>query len=163
MHGLSSPSTRGNASARRRRRNSGFTIIEVAMATFIMAFGIATSILGMQAGLKTLDVARNTTLASQVLQSEMERLRLMDWTDIAALSASATVDLSAVFTNDPAIAARFTLIRAVSDVSGKVGEMKEILLSVSWTTIDGRPLTRTFRTYYAKDGLYDYYYTLARS
>ncbi len=133
------------------------------MTTFIMAFGIATSILGMQSGLRTLDVARNTTLASQVLQSEMERLRLMDWTDIAALTGTSTVDLSTVFTSDPTIAARFTLTRTVSDVTGKVGEMKEILLQVSWTTLDSRTLQRSFRTYYAKDGLYDYYYTLARS
>jgi hypothetical protein len=54
-------------------------------------------------------------------------------------------------------------VRAVTDVTGKTGEMKEILLVVSWENADGRSLSRQFRTYYTKDGLYDYYYTLARS
>lgn len=133
------------------------------MATFVMAFGLSTSIYTMVRGFKTLDVARNITLSSQVLQSEMERLRLMDWADIASLTGTSTVDLSSVFSDDAALAARFTLNRTVSDVAGKVGEMKEIILQVTWTAVDGRSLSRQFRTYYAKDGLYDYYYTLARS
>jgi len=147
---------------RRKKRQAGFTIFEVTMATFVMAMGISTSIVGITAGFKQLDVARNITLSSQVLQSEMERLRLMNWTDIAALTGSSTVDLESVFTDDEALAERFTLLRTVGDVTGKVGEMKEITLQCSWTGIDNRTLSRQFTTYYTKNGLYDYYYTLAR-
>ena len=118
--------------------------------------------IGITSGLKSLDMARNLTLSSQVLQSEMERLRLMDWADINALTGSATVDLSSVFTDDAALTARFTLVRRVSDVAGKVGEMKNIQLVCSWTGVDGRAISRQFNTYYAKNGLYDFYYTLAR-
>jgi type II secretory pathway pseudopilin PulG len=146
-----------------RQSQRGFTIMEVTMTTFIMAFGIATAILTMMSGFRSIDVARNMTLASQVLQSEMERVRLMSWSDIGTLPAKETVDLSSVFTSDPALANRYSLVRAVTDVTGKTGEMKEILLVVSWENADGRSLSRQFRTYYTKDGLYDYYYTLARS
>lgn len=132
------------------------------MATMVMAFGIATSIIALQSGFKTLDVARTTTLASQILQSEMERIRLMSWGEVNTLNASQTVDLSAVFVADPAVADRFSLVRQIADVSGMVGEMVQITLTVSWQTVDGRPLSRTFQTVYAKNGLYDYYYTLAR-
>ena len=45
----------------RRRREGGFTIIEVAMASFIMAFGLATSIIVMQSGYMQVDLARGTT------------------------------------------------------------------------------------------------------
>lgn len=147
---------------RRRRSQRGFTIMEVTMTTFIMAMALSTSILTMMGGFRSIDVARNITLASQVLQSEMERLRLMSWSDIAALSTSETVDLSTVFTSDAALAARYQLVRQVTDVSGKVGEMKQITLAVTWTNSSGLPLSRQFTTYYTKDGLYDYYYTLAR-
>lgn len=136
---------------------------EVMMATFVMAFGIATSIIAMQSGFKTLDVARSTTLSSQILQSEMERLRLMSWTEIAALTGTTAVPLSTVISADAAIASKFSLSRTISDVSGKVGEMKEINLTVTFTTIDGRSLARSFRTYYTNNGLYDYFYTVARS
>jgi len=153
----------GSSPPRRRRpREAGFTIIEVAMASFVMAFGIATTIIAMQAGYKMIDVARGTTLASQVAQSEMERIRMLSWADIQALPASATVDLSTVFTTDPALAAQFTMIRAAADVAGKVGSQREIALRVSWRSYDGRTHQRTFRTRYSKNGLYDYYYTLAR-
>ncbi len=147
----------------RHHARRAFTILEVTLATFVMALGISTATLTLMSGFKTLDVARNITLASQILQSEMERLRLMDWGDIAALTGTSTVDLNSVFTNDADLAARFTLTRTVSDVTGKVGEMKQLVLVVSWTTMDGRTMTRQFNTYYAKDGLYDYYYTIARS
>ena len=132
------------------------------MATFVMAFGLATSIIALQSGFKTLDVARTTTLASQILQSEMERIRLMSWGDVNALNVSDTIDLSAVFVADPTVADRFTLVRQISDVTGMVGEIVQITLTVSWLTVDGRPLSRSFQTIYAKNGLYDYYYTLAR-
>lgn len=146
----------------RRPRESGFTIIEVAMASFVMAFGIATTIIAMQAGYKMVDVARGTTLASQVAQSEMERLRMLSWSDIEALPASAAVDLSSVFTTNPTLAAQFSMVRLAVDVAGKVGSQREIILRVTWRSYDGRSHQRTFRTRYSKNGLYDYYYTLAR-
>lgn len=132
------------------------------MATVVMALGISTAVIGMTAGFKQIDTARNITLSSQVLQSEMERLRLMNWADISALTGTSTVDLTTVFTDDTDLASRFTLTRTVADLSGRVGEMKTITLVCGWTTINGRALSRQFTTYYTKNGLYDYYYTLAR-
>ena len=38
----------------------------------------------------------------------------------------------------------------------------ELILRASWKTIDGRTLNRSFRTIYTRNGLYDYYYTMAR-
>jgi Tfp pilus assembly protein PilV len=140
----------------------GFTILEVAMATFVMAFGIASTIIAMQAGFKMIDVARGTTLASQVAQSEMERIRMMSWTAIAALPEKEKVDLTTIFTTDPKLASQFTMVRTAEDVSGKTGSQREIVLYVSWQSYDGRTHQRTFRTRYSKNGLYDYYYTLAR-
>jgi len=103
------------------------------------------------------------TLASQALQSEMERIRLMDWSTIHGLTGRQTVDLSTVFTSNAAVAAKFALVRTVSDVTAKTGEMKLIVLQITWTNSSGHSLSRSFTTYYTKDGLYDYYYTLARS
>lgn len=133
------------------------------MASTVMAFALSTSVLVIMGGFKSIDVARNMTLASQVLQSEMERIRLMDWGDIHALQGQQNVDLATVFTSNTAIAARFSLVRTVSDVTDKIGEMKLIVLQATWTNSSGRSVSRSFTTYYTKNGLYDYYYTLARS
>lgn len=133
------------------------------MSAMVMAFVLATAVIALQSGFKTIDVARGTTLASQIAQSEIERLRLMSWADISGLPSSGSVDLTTIFTTDPALAARFTVIRTVADVSGMAGDMKQITLDISWRSYDGRLHTRTFKTRYARNGLYDYYYTLARS
>jgi Tfp pilus assembly protein PilV len=144
-----------------RRLESGFTIIEVAMASFIMAFGIANSIIVMQSGYKQIDVARGTTLASQIIQSEIERMRLMSWTMINALPATQTFDGTEFFSNS-ASAEKYLVTRTVADAPGRVGEVKNLTVSVRWQTYDLRWQQRSFTAIYAKNGLYDYYYTLAR-
>lgn len=148
-------------SGRGSRRKSGFTIIEVAVAAFVMALTISGSIVVLQQGFKSLDNARNTTLASQIIQSEMERIRLLNWSE---LPASGNIVLTTIFpsgTTTDALRARFTATRTCADVTGKEGEMKDITITVTWTGLDNRPHTRSTTGNYCKNGLYDYYYTLA--
>ncbi len=120
------------------------------MASFVMAFGIATSIVAMQTGFKTIDVARGTTIASQILQSEMERLRLMSWTTISNLStATDTVapvpagspagvemfDGATYFSTNPDVAGKYIITRTVTadgarpsrcDEHHRLGELAEL-------------------------------------
>jgi Tfp pilus assembly protein PilV len=161
---------RRGAAGRRLRHCGGFTIVEVALAAFVMAFGIATSIVAMQTGFKALDVARSTTIASQILQSEMERLRLLPWNkdtpagvvdSISELPASEQVDLSTMFTANAALAAKFTVTRTSVPDPARPDEVREITITVTWASYDGRLHSRTFKSLYAKNGLYDYYYTVA--
>ncbi|MDP3073287.1 MAG: hypothetical protein Q8N18_23550 [Opitutaceae bacterium] len=147
--------------ARRRGRTAGFTILEVMMATFVMALGIATSIIAMQAGFKHLDLARGTTLASQILQSEMERIRLMSWTGVTGLPASQTFDGAANFTTSAKITGKYSVTRTVTADAARPTEARDIAISVTWAGYDGRAHTRSFSSTYVKNGLYDYYYTIA--
>lgn len=149
---------------RRRRSNSAFTIAEVVVASFVMALGITTSIITLQSGYKAIDTARGNTLASQILQSEIERIRLMSWatvTDATNMMGEKTVDLSTVFSSNAELARKFTLKRTVTNDSSRVGEVVDIYLQVTWNTSEGRSHQRSFQTKYVKNGLYDYYYTLA--
>ncbi len=131
------------------------------MSAFVMAFGIATAIISMQAGFKQMDLARGTTIAAQIIQSEMERLRMMSWTTISTLPATATFDGSSYLTSNPALAGKFTITRTVADNADNPTEVKDLTVAVSWQTYDGRTHTRRFTALYAKRGLYDYYYTIA--
>jgi Tfp pilus assembly protein PilV len=144
-----------------RRRSRGFTIIEVAMATFVMAFGISTSIIAMQAGFKQIDLARGTTIASQIVQSEMERLRMMSWTMISALPASESFDGSTYFSANADIAGRYTITRTVAANSTEPADIKDLTVSVRWQGYDGRWHQRAFTAIYARNGLYDFFYTIA--
>lgn len=146
------------------------------MATFVMALGISTSIVAMQQGYKFLDVARGTTLASQIMQSEIERIRMMNWGTVSAMAtATDTVapvppgspagvemfDGATYFSSAASLAGDFTITRTVTLDSARPSDVALITISVEWETYDGRPQTRRFQSKYMKNGLYDYYYTLA--
>jgi Tfp pilus assembly protein PilV len=150
------PGPSGQSLPGRRARQSGFTIVEVMMAAIIMAFAITTSITTMQRGFLSLDTARNITIAGQIMQSEFEKMRLLPWTTVDAFAASTpnlTVDSS--FTSNTYIGNRFTMDRTVTLV--RTG-MKQITLTVSWRSYDGRTISRNYSSYYGQNGLYDYFY-----
>ena len=138
------------------------------MAGFVLTLAIATSITTLNRGLSSLDTARNSTLASQIMQSEIERIRLMPWDlpggavdSIQELPASDTVPLASMFSANPALAAKFTVTRTVTADATRPADIKHISLTATWTSYDGRSHTRSYSTMYSRKGLYDYYYVIA--
>jgi Tfp pilus assembly protein PilV len=161
MRSTSNSLSAGHSQQRRllHQVSQGFTIVEVAIAAAILALVIATTITTMQRSYLSLDSARNTTLASQILQTELEKMRVKSWSTVSAFPAgptAMTVDTS--FTSQANIGTRFSLSRTVSTL--KTG-MLIITLTVSWKSYDGRPLSLQLMTYYGKDGLYDYFFNTA--
>jgi hypothetical protein len=152
-------------------------------AVFVMALAISTSITTLQVGYRSVDTARNTTIASQVLQSMIEDIRLLTWsgsgTNVSTLGNLTDQPLSAFDIDQTnhyqsksitdfsstasAMLARFTFSRAVTDVSGTTvsgaSTMKVIVLTAKWTGIDGKQHTLKYTTYYGQNGLYAYYST----
>lgn len=126
------------------------------IAATVMVLVILSSIGTLTFGYRVLENARLTTLAGQVLQSEMETLRLKNWTEISALPASEA------FTVDSAILAsgynKFTCTRTVANAPTGSGTIKKITLDVSWTSIGGNAFSRRYMSYFAENGLNDYYY-----
>ena len=129
-------------------------MLEVMLAAVVLVFGITTSIVTLQRGFQALDTARNFTLASQVMQSEMERLRLKSWAQIQALQDSneRTVNLGTTAVGTTGL----TCTRSISDLKT---DMKEIVVISTWHGYDSRSHTLRFITRYSKSGLYDYLYT----
>ncbi len=155
-----------------RRRNpraqAGFTIAEVLVATFVMAFAITSSIVVMQHGFRNLDTARKTTLAAQIMQSEMERIRMLSWGRISALpSTPEEIDFEDIFpANTTAerevldrINRTFTAVRTVTSLADFDNQIRQINVTITWDGLDGVTHTRTSSTQYCQDGLYAYYYT----
>ncbi len=140
-------------------RRRGFTIFEVGMAAAVMAFALVTSITVIQRGFMALDTARNITYAAQIMQNEMEKMRLQNWATISTYPATATaVTIDSAFTTT-AIGARFIgMTRTAENVhTGTNAGMVKITLTVSWKSVDGRTLSRSYITYYGQNGLYDYF------
>ncbi len=134
-----------------RPRRRGFTIVEVMVAAAVLALGITGVIIVSQRGLQALDTARHLTAASQLMQSEMERLRLLGWAQLQVLQDSG--ETAVALEGAPG---RFTCRREIRDA--KEG-MKEITLVATWTGYDGRGHTARLITRYGRTGLNDYFYT----
>jgi len=137
-----------------RTQPRAFTLLEVMVAMVVLTLGIATSFLVIQRGLQAVDTARNLTTAAQIMENEMERLRLKSWTQIQQLQAAqdVTVPLESGISSD-----RFNCTRQIRDVKT---DMKEILLTASWHGYDGRAHSARLITRYCRNGLNDYYYTI---
>ncbi len=144
-----------HSSASAFNQTKGFSLVEVMVASFVLVLGITTAITTLQQGFKAVDTARNYSYSSQLMQSELERLRLKNWTQIEALQNAGTTNVSI---DDTASAARtvFTCTRVITDVKA---DMKQITLISNWKGFDGRSHTARFITRYSKSGLYDYLYT----
>ena len=129
-------------------------MLEVMIAALILAVLITSTFAAMQRAFPAIETARNITVAGHIIQTEIERLRLKDWSTVSALSnGSVTVDSS--FTSAPAIGNRFTLARSVGSPHA---DMREITLTATWTSFEGRPLSRSYTTRYARYGMYDFFY-----
>jgi Tfp pilus assembly protein PilV len=146
----------------RIRARDGFTILEVMLAAAVMVSAIATSLAVMQRGFASLDTARNITIAGQIMQCEVEKMRMKPWgATVSAYSTSGptTETIDSSFTSNPAVGTRFSLQRDVVVVPTTTGVgMRQVTFTVTWKTYDGRSLSRSYTTYYGENGLYDYYY-----
>lgn len=146
-----------NGAARR-----GFTLIEVMMAAFVLVIMFLGTMTALQQGFTMIDTARNTTLAGQIIQSEIEDLRLSPW---VSLPASGAIDLgesigeSLTEAERTKLSQRFVATRTVEPMTGRETDFKRIVISVTWTDYNGRGHTRNYQTLLGRNGLSDYFVT----
>ena len=153
-----------------RPATRGLTLVEVMLAVTVMALAISSSIMVLQQGLRALDTARCTTLAGQILQSQIEKLRLLSWEQLTHGTYGA-VNFS-TFPADVAATPTAEVKRfVVGGVQGRCAQsivaadapfnttMLKITLTANWTGMDGRPNSLSYITYYGQYGLSDFFYT----
>jgi type II secretory pathway pseudopilin PulG len=161
----------GPSTPRRRRPGwpqssaRGFTLIEVTLAAFVMLFAIATSLTVLHSGFQALDNARYTTLAGQILQSQMEKLRLLTWSQLTDPTYGPGATANTNFTPDNSLStpelSHFTsCTQVVSDPPAPfAGTMKDITLTATWTDTFGRQHSLSYTTRYGQNGISDFFYT----
>jgi type II secretory pathway pseudopilin PulG len=142
----------GHSSKPPRVASQAFTLAEVMIAATVLLLGIVSAITTLQRGMQASDTARNLSLATQLMQSEMERLRLKSWGQLEELQHSGvtTVPLDSTAGRS---ASRFACTRTITNLKD---DMKEILLTAEWRGYDGRPHTARLVTRYGHYGLNDY-------
>jgi hypothetical protein len=148
-------------------RCGGFTLIEVTSAAFVLVFAVSSALLAMQSGFRAIDLARGTTLVSQVLQSEIETVRLMSWGDIDRLPLNTPLAVRWSYDAGVPVPAELTIVKTVTTVpvAGEVTriepDLRHVTVTASWRTVDGRLHSRATSTQYCKNGLNDYYASAA--
>lgn len=139
-----------------RRRLRAFTLVEVAFAVVVLAIAITTALAAMQRAFLHFDAARNLQLAASILQSEIEKERLLSWSQVSDPGRRPAID--AALLRSPLVAGRFTLSRALSVVPERNGQMVQVTLTVTWRTFTGQEVSRSHTTFYCRDGLYNLVY-----
>lgn len=149
---------------KRARGDAGFTILEVVIAAALLLIVFAGTLAALQTGFKIIDSARNTTLADQILQSQIEDIRLCSWVKLTALqTADAAASPTGSVTLDDGLGSQFKVIRKITDIrSDALGNvnMRRLNLTVSWNnSITGKLSTRSYQSVYTQNGLTDYFVT----
>ncbi len=132
------------------------TLAEVMIGACVLALVLGGSLLVMRRNFWMLGAARDLNFATQILQNEVEHMRLADWSTVSGYPSTATLTLDSAFTNDTQIRSRFTLTRTTAAVqTGLV----ELVYTVRWTGAKGQTVSRSLRTRYAQNGLYNWFYS----
>ncbi len=159
---------------------AGFTLAEVMVAFTVMLMGVSGSMMAITKSYVAIDQARCSTLAAQIMQSQIENLRLANWNYLTELNPVAPRTTPCLLQNNLNIpllrtdsthpgllpdsaadmAQRFTLSQSIAiDPDAGRENMLKIQLTVTWRGHGGVPHTRTFITRYCKEGIYNYYAT----
>lgn len=135
------------------------------MASLVLVMMFLCAMAAIQQGFTMLDTARNTTLAGQIIQSEIEDLRLKSWGVLADASKtpSGTLDLSQSIgknlgtAESQALTKRFTATRQIVGEPGRETDFKRVTITVTWNDYLGRPHSRSYETLLGHFGLSDYF------
>lgn len=104
-------------------------MVGVTIFSMVAASGFAT----LNLGYGLMDTARSYTQASQIMQSEVERVRSLAWANLNSLPTQRTeVSLASQFGND--VFDKFTLYRSISGT----GNIRRITVEIEWRGVNGR-------------------------
>ncbi len=138
-----------------RSRNSkkGFSLVEMMVGSAVLTLVLAGSFSGLGQALLIQENVQSSNFATQLLQSEMDEIHLLNWSEISRLQGTGNFDPRTNFSTVPL--RDYTCTRVVSTLGTT---QKEIRLEVGWTDMRGKTHSQSYVTYYTKDGLFDYSY-----
>jgi Tfp pilus assembly protein PilV len=145
---------------RSSRPAAGFTLVEVMVAAAVMVATIVGMIQVVVSGSQMLDLARKQTVATQILQHEIGKLHIADWTTISGYSTASTGTVLPIDTafQDALDGWQFSCTRVVENITTGVNPKKKVTFTVTWQTAKvgqaARTYTRSSSTYVTLNGLY---------
>jgi len=152
--------------SRPRRPSSagGHTLIEVMVASSVLAFMVVSLYAGFSSGFAVLRVARENLRATQVLEERMEVLRLIKWDNVASgfIPDTFTAPFVATDATNSTSTSTFAYTGTVSIAAAPFPEsyaqhLKVIKIDLTWTS-GNITRSRQMTSYVSKFGLQNYVY-----
>ena len=107
------------------------------MASVILVVGFLGMIQAVTIGSEMLATARRQTLAAQILNHEMEKLRMTGWSTVSGLADYAATDYTTLTPDDTrfdtAITASGVTFNLARDVTTITTDLVEVTFTVTWT------------------------------
>ncbi|MGC3959070.1 MAG: type II secretion system protein [Verrucomicrobiota bacterium] len=149
---------------RRKQLNSGITLPETMVATAILAVSVAAILAAVFSGFFIIERVRENQRATQIILEKLETLRLYSWSQVnsngfipktfTATYAPSATQKSQGITYQGTIA-----IVPFPDTSANYSsKMRQVTVTLSWTSKRNIPRSRSFVTYIAEDGVQNYVY-----
>jgi len=141
--------------------------MEVALAATVLALTLVGMIQVVDSGSEMLDLSRKQMIAGQILHSEIDQLRLQNWSTVMAYPAGPT---PFTIVGDPVLAGMaqqlggtfpYTVTRTVLCIEPPNNPqpyalqplLLQVTFTVTWIGITGHSYIRTSTTYVGKNGL----------
>lgn len=147
------------------RSTSGLTLVEVMVGLVLVSIVAAGAFASFSSGISFVEDARDVTRVSQILQGEVERLRKRNWSDFND-ETQFRIGEKQSFTIDPAFEEAFPgryrgfrrleLAPPLPGQEASESDKIEVVLTVFWNK-GTREVSRSFRTFFVRNGLNDYY------
>ncbi len=135
------------------QQKHGFSLVELMVGSTVLALVLAGSFSGLGQAMLIEENVQSANFASQLLQSEMDEIHLLNWTEVISIPAKGEFDPTKNFSTIPL--RDYTCSRFVTSLGSS---QKQFRLQVGWTDLRGRRHSQDYVTYYTKDGLFDYSY-----
>ena len=141
--------------SRAQARSKGFSMIEVLVVTTMLAI-VSLSLIGVFAyGFKLVSRTKQVTMATQVAQVQVERLRNTNYDAIPVVTgtptALAATDYPFLFTSDGTCFLN-NAQETVSVTPGIDERLKRLDVTITWN-YQGQSMRKDLVTYIAKDGI----------
>jgi len=145
------------------RRESGATLAEVMIATAILAISIAGIMTAIFSGFFVMGRVRENQRATQVILEKLETLRLYNWSQV---NSNGFIPTTFSEPYDPlapqgsqGITYRGTIsIEPFPHTASYKDQMRQVTVTLRWTSERNLQRIRSFVTYIAEDGVQNYVY-----
>jgi len=138
---------------RDEKSGGGFTLVEVMVATLLISMAIAGGVASLIQGNRMIEDARHMTRVSQIIQSEVEALRTLTWSDFEDMPSFAKIPLQGNFAQR--YANTYFVYRYVYNYNSA---QKSVYLYVTWYDAKGNYKWQWYYTRFTENGLNDYFY-----